>query len=63
MSRPPGIKETFTRKRMVGRGSTDGESYGHFDSGCRVATLHLGHASLCFECPFSKCVKDGGRGK
>ena len=39
-------------------GSTDGESYNLSNSGCKVATLHLGYSSLCLECPFPECVLD-----
>lgn len=34
----------------------DDATYGGVDSGCEVATEHLGHQSSCFKCPFRKCV-------
>ncbi len=55
MARPVGIKETQPRKQMATRGSTDGQGYILPDSGCRIATKYLGHASLCLECPYPEC--------
>ncbi len=33
-------------------------SYCKADSGCKVATEHLGSQSLCLECPFPECIYD-----
>jgi len=33
------------------------------DSGCEVASQHLGHKSSCLDCPFPQCVFDQPRGK
>ncbi len=50
--------ETQPRKKMTRRGFTDGEWHTGSDSGCREATLHIGHSSLCLECPFPECKLD-----
>ncbi len=33
------------------------------DSGCELATTHLGYKSSCLDCPFTQCIYDepGGR--
>jgi len=59
MSRPKGIKEMNPRKRMVARGTQDGQSYCREDSGCSRASNFLNEQSLCLECPFDRCKEEG----
>ena len=47
------------RKRMVARGTQDGQSYCREDSGCSRASNFLNEQSLCLECPFDRCKEEG----
>jgi len=55
------------RKGNQNRGKPDSPAYRYPDSGCPFATEFLSQMadepvqSLCFECPFTKCMMDANR--
>lgn len=46
----------MTQITKTRRFTTDSETYHHADSGCAIASLHMGRQSNCLECPFEECV-------